>query len=60
MAEIPLKSDAKSSIWVYDDCSIRYDNWGKVNMTYTVWKATASSQSFLVKEKEAGSIKYIV
>jgi hypothetical protein len=46
MAELPDKSDAKSSIWTYDDCSIRYEQYGQFKITYTIWKATGTPTIF--------------
>lgn len=49
LAEIPDKSDARITYWSYDDCAVRYERYGQLKITYTIWKATLSNQSF-VKE----------
>ncbi len=45
MVELPDKTDARESYWFYNDCSIRYEKYGTLKLTYTIWKATQSDQT---------------
>ena len=43
MVEFPEKTDARQSLWPYDDCQIRYEKYGALQFTYTIWKATTTA-----------------
>jgi hypothetical protein len=41
------------SYWIYDDCSIALNNYGKYNRTYTFW----SAYEYQVESKESESLQ---